>query len=415
MEQSVARMPSIPVPEPDLTPAQIIARAEAMRDMLRAQADESDNRGHYSPAVHEAFQRAGFYRMLQPRLFGGYEFDFATFYRVIIEISRGDPSTGWCLALASGHAFTLASHWSADAQAEIFGAHGEFRAPSRAAAKGQVTRADGGYRVNGTWDFCSGIPYSTHVLNTSRLVQPGEPDAIVAVIVPRKDYEILDDWGDILGLRGSGSNSCQVDNALVPENYVVPCDWFEMNARPTPGTELHKNPMYLGMTGAFYHGETVSATVGAAKAALDEFERMVKSRKTAKPPIVPRYQNQDYQQTFGLALTLVDCAEGLLMRVAEMHMQACRRWWEIDEPFTAEMAMRMRGMLQTAGRFASEATEMLFFSTGPSAAKNSSPMQRYFRDVMTYNTHVQSQQRTTAHELARARWGIRNAALVDAT
>src|SRR5436190_23846580 len=103
-------MGAIPPPEPDLTPQQIIARATALIPELRAQQDEADERGTYSAAMHEKFTAAGFYRITQPKLFGGYAFDLGTFYRVMLEIARGHPGVGWCLALGASHAFEVASH-----------------------------------------------------------------------------------------------------------------------------------------------------------------------------------------------------------------------------------------------------------------------------------------------------------------
>ena len=94
-QQTLEGAPRFPVPEPDLTPAELIARAAALRPLIRAEQDESERRGHYSEALHLAFKRTGLYRALQPRLFGGYEFDVPTFYQAMIEISRGDPGTGW--------------------------------------------------------------------------------------------------------------------------------------------------------------------------------------------------------------------------------------------------------------------------------------------------------------------------------
>ena len=76
----------------------MIARAAAMRPKLRAQQDENDERGTYSEELHKDFIKAGFYRFTQPRMFGGYEFDLTTFYKIMIEIARGHPGVGWCLA-----------------------------------------------------------------------------------------------------------------------------------------------------------------------------------------------------------------------------------------------------------------------------------------------------------------------------
>lgn len=97
----------VPVPEPNLEPEQMIARARALRRMVREEAEAAERRGYYSEALHKEFVKAGFYRCLQPRRFGGYEFSIRTFFKTIVEIASGDPGIGWCLCLASGHALQI--------------------------------------------------------------------------------------------------------------------------------------------------------------------------------------------------------------------------------------------------------------------------------------------------------------------
>ncbi len=53
----------MPVPEPDLTPQELIARAAALKPLLRQQQAENDERGSYSPELHQAFLNAGLYRI----------------------------------------------------------------------------------------------------------------------------------------------------------------------------------------------------------------------------------------------------------------------------------------------------------------------------------------------------------------
>jgi 3-hydroxy-9,10-secoandrosta-1,3,5(10)-triene-9,17-dione monooxygenase len=184
----------VPVPEPDLTPRELIARAAALKPLLRAQQAENDERGAYSPELHEAFAKAGLYRTVQPRMFGGYEFDIPTFYRAMLEIAHGHPSAGWCLTLCASHPFLIASHWSERAQRELFGPDGHFAAPHRVPPMGRLTPVEGGYRLTGKWDFCSGIPYSTHLVCGALLpVADGPPEAFCAA-VPRDKLNILTTW-----------------------------------------------------------------------------------------------------------------------------------------------------------------------------------------------------------------------------
>jgi 3-hydroxy-9,10-secoandrosta-1,3,5(10)-triene-9,17-dione monooxygenase len=115
---SSATRAALAPPEAGLTPSMLVERARAMRALLREQQEACDQRGYYSDEIHQAFVRNGFYRILQPRLFGGYEMDFVTFVKVIMEISQGHPSSGWCFALSASHALLVASHWSEEAQRE---------------------------------------------------------------------------------------------------------------------------------------------------------------------------------------------------------------------------------------------------------------------------------------------------------
>jgi 3-hydroxy-9,10-secoandrosta-1,3,5(10)-triene-9,17-dione monooxygenase len=118
--------------------------------MLREQQADCERAGRILPQTHERFVNAGFYRMMQPKRFGGYEFDVPTFHRVMIEIARGCPSSGWVLALTAGHPIIL-SRFGERAQIEAYGAEGEFRAPA-AGAPVVVRRDSDGYRVKGFWD-----------------------------------------------------------------------------------------------------------------------------------------------------------------------------------------------------------------------------------------------------------------------
>jgi 3-hydroxy-9,10-secoandrosta-1,3,5(10)-triene-9,17-dione monooxygenase len=386
----------LPVPEPDLTPQELIARASALKPLLRRQQAENDERGYYSPELHQAFLNAGLYRIVQPRMFGGYEFDIVTFYRAMLEISHGHPSAGWCLALCASHPFLIASHWPEQAQRELFGADGHFAAPHRVPPSGLLTPVDGGYRLSGLWDFCSGIPYSTHLVCGALLRAANGPPEVFCVAVPRNKLRILDDWGgdQTLGMRASGSHSVEIKDAFVPAHHAVPLQG--MFTRPedmregTPGTRLHGNPMYLGRVSGPYHMSLITPVIGAAKAALDEYEDLIRSKKTTFPPIIPRAEHEDFQRALGQATILADAAENLLIRGGEVYMEMCQRWAADGTLITVEQNLRLWAMMQQAGRMACDAVELLFKNAGTSVTRKGSRMERYFRDVQMYRAHPSS-------------------------
>ncbi len=403
-------IPLLP-PEPGLQPEALVARAHALIPSLRAEQESTEQRGCYSPEMHERFVEAGFSRILQPRRYGGYEFDLPTFFRVMVAISTGCPSTGWCLALASSHALIIASRFPEAAQAEIFGPDGDYRSPHSVAPTGQAVRVEDGWRVSGKWRYCSGIPYATHFMG-SAIAQGGDsPTKIYAVVVPRESITILDDWGGeaVLGMRGSGSNSVVVEDALVPEAFAVPFDWDKTG--PSFGTELHGNPMYVGLRHAFYHATLVVPIVGAAKAALDEYEKLLRTRKTTLPPFgetapVDRWRSPDCQRDYGLAVGLVDTAEELLYAAAGRFMRVTRECHDRGEPYTLQDDARIYAILQHAGDLAARAVEHMFHNGGSSAAKRGERLQRYFRDVAMYRGHLSAQRLDLAGDFGRLYLGV---------
>src|SRR5271157_3992754 len=142
----------IPPPEPDLTVDELLRRADALRPLLRARQAECEEAGELSADTNNRFLAAGFYRILQPRLFGGNEFALPDFIRVMIAVARGCSESAWVLALTSGHT-VLAAQLAESAQREVFGPTGDFRAPGVGMPGGVGVPSDGGLRVKGARDY----------------------------------------------------------------------------------------------------------------------------------------------------------------------------------------------------------------------------------------------------------------------
>ena len=223
---------------------------------------------------------------------------------------------------------------------------------------------------------------------------------------------MLNDWGGeaTLGMRASGSNSVKLEKVFVPEHHVIdakPALWSnEPIGDGTPGTRLHGNPMYLGRFIAPYHMSLVVPVIGAARAALDEYEENILPRPTYHPPIMPRVEHYDYQRPFGYAMTLTDAAETLLLACAEKHMELCRRWGRDGTPIKLEELVRVYGMVQTAGRLASEAVELMFHTASSASAKKGQKLERYFRDVAMYRSHMSAQYLSIASGIGRVHLGL---------
>ena len=161
-------------------------------------------------------------------------------------------------------------------------------------------------------------------------------------------------------------------------------------ARGHPGYQLHRNPLYLGRSTTIYYGGLGAPMVGAAKAALDEYEKIIRARPTLLPPKTMRYESADYQRWFGEAWVLMNSAEALLDASATQYMDAARRW-EQGEPFTVADDSRIRGIAMHAGKIAFDAIDILFRTSGSSATRRGSRLGRCYRDGSVYKTHIGAQ------------------------
>jgi 3-hydroxy-9,10-secoandrosta-1,3,5(10)-triene-9,17-dione monooxygenase len=396
--------------------ATLISKAVALRDAIRAQADEAEVLGHYTPALHETFLNAGFYHLLTPRIYGGFETDLRTFAKVVIEIGRGDPGTAWCYCLGHGHALTTAARWTPKAQDAVFNNDaGYFRASHSLVPAGKAFPIDDGYRIQARSPYQSGVPYSTHATVNVQLVDdkadPDAPPRFLQVLVPASQYKILDDWGGdkIIGMRASGSNTVVVDNQIVPSEFAIELDWLaETAVSESEGTRLHHNPMYLGVAQGFLNLELVSCVVGAARAAIDEYTRLMLTKSVPMPPYSPRRADPKYQRDLGTAVLKTNAAEALVLHAAEVYTQHCAAAVNGIRPFDRKSDIGVFGLLQEAGKMACEAVETLFHSSGSSSVAKGQPMQRYMRDVLMYRTHGGAQFEVVAQGVGAVEIGERN-------
>ncbi|MGV1830876.1 acyl-CoA dehydrogenase [Agrobacterium vitis] len=391
-------------PEPGLTPEQIIQRAIDLRPLLLDGQADAEERGTYSPEMHERFRKAGFYRILQPVMYGGYEFDLTVFSRVIVEIARGCPGSGWCLCLASGHAVNAAALFDKAGQDIIFGNDGEFAAPARGVPGGTATECDDGWIIDGTWDYCSGSPYSTHAIVGVRIAGPAKdgPPELGIAMVPRSGWEMIDNWRDFIGMRASGSNSIRIDKQWIPKALLVRQNFFAVNIDGgTEGYKLHGNSMYSGRMFGFFQAEITSILVGVGFAALDEFERIVGLRAGAPKFGPPMPGVPDFHRPYGVALGMLEMASNALAAGTRSYLDYCERGVKDPSAYTEFDDLRIQAGLQHAAHLSMDAVEILYSAAGTStSAKNGSRLQRYYRDISMARTNPGLQFDKTAMQLA---------------
>jgi len=375
------------------TSEELVEAARALRPRLRELQDEHARLGTYGQEIHEYFVEHRFYDMLRPKRYGGLEVDLETFFRVAIEISRGDPGVGWSFELGASHAYQFASHFSEAAQEEAFGSAYPFISPSRAfPVRSDVRKVDGGYLVSGTWDYNSGCTYATHMMPVAPVTQPDGSTQLWMFILPRKDFTILRDWGfgKTIGLHASSSNSIEIKDAFVPDHNAVVFNFKDIvwGDEGTTGWQLHHNPLYLGRTAAVFIMGLTQSQVGNALACMDEWERLM-DRGTSFAPRGPRKESQFYQHWYGEIVSAAEASQTLLLGACREYMRLNAAWTEGGAEFTIVDDVRIRGQIVRAAQLAQQAIETAYMYGGTSSvALAGARMGKYYQDAAMYRTHI---------------------------
>ena len=406
---STTETQSIPVPEPGLTQDEVVQRARDMIPVLRERQEECERIGRLPDETSRDFVDAGFYRILQPRRFGGYEFDLPTFTRVAIALARGCPASGWTYTLTAGHANMLAALWSEEGQIDIYGAHGEVRMPGRfRPGTATAAPAEGGYRVSGTWDYVSGCDSATHLAFGFMLgddASAGEMATDFIGVVDYADCEIIDNW-DVLGLRGTGSKRVVVEDVFVPERRTI-ASIFRLDAPPAAGRTVHEAPIYReGGIGGLIFSETASVAIGIAWGVLDLYEESLRKRKTTVLPLIPMTEHAQYPRFFGEAFQSIDVAESALLQSDYDYMDWSRRAAAGEIEYGRDLDWRLQLRKQYCAKLAYDAVNLMMRTNGSAGMRGGAMWQRLQRDLTVLMTHNTVQPELAADSFGRLHFGL---------
>ncbi len=357
----------------------LVERARALAPLIREHADEAERDRRLPKAVVDAMAAEGLFRVAAPRAVGGLETDPFTQVRVIEAVSEADGSTGWNLMIGIESTGFIGAALPGDVASEIF-ADPALVVSGALNPLGRAVPVAGGYRVTGQWPFASGCQNSQYFWGQCIVHESDERarDAngrvvLVEIVVPAKDYEVVDTW-HVSGLRGSGSHDVAVRDVFVPERLTT--------ALGTRGL-LAQGPLFRMPVFSRLAYNKVGVATGIARAAIDHFVRLA-SEKT------PRGSRNLLRERATAQLALAE---------AETQLRSARAWvfeilaevWEVvlAGGFVSD---KQRALLQLACTNAASASvravDLVHSAAGSSANFTSNPLERCMRDVRVVPQHI---------------------------
>ena len=134
---------------------ELVARVRALQPMLEGNAPAVEQARRVSEENIEALRKAGVFRIMVPRRFGGLETDIRTKIEVAREVAKGCGSTAWVTSLMNVCSY-FAGLANAETQQEIWGANPDARIAGVFNASSTSKKVEGGYLVSGRWPWSSG-------------------------------------------------------------------------------------------------------------------------------------------------------------------------------------------------------------------------------------------------------------------
>src|SRR6202047_3932463 len=303
-------------------PVDYLEQAREIAPMLAAASDEIEERRELPERVVEALIERGFFRMLLPRSLGGAELDPLTYVQVLEEIGKAEPSTAWSLGQNSGCSMS-APYLDPAVAREIFGPPRGILAwgpESRGAGRGVAV--EGGIRVTGRWGFATGSRHATwlgaHVPifepdGTPRLNPNGRP-FVRTVLFPKSQAEIIDNW-QVIGLRGTGSDSYRVAGLFVPQKYTV--------SRDHPAESREPGLLYRFTSGMIYAMGFSNVSLGIARGALEAFIELARDK-------IPRGARKTLRENNVIQSEVAQCEAKLRSSRASIHATLEDMWEDAE-------------------------------------------------------------------------------------
>jgi 3-hydroxy-9,10-secoandrosta-1,3,5(10)-triene-9,17-dione monooxygenase len=358
-----------------------IRRARALVPVLRQRAERAEAAREMEQETIDDLHRTGLLRFHQPKRWGGMELPFVSLFDVPAEIARGCASTSWNVANLGVHHWMLALY-DQRAQDEVWGKNPDALIASGIAyPQGRGRQVEGGYVISGFWNFSSGVDASHWNMLAVIVRDGGRVVDHRMCLVPRSDYEIVDDW-QVLGMRSTGSKSVRVTEVFVPEHRAL-CMYLARGGSDFPGARANPNPLYRVPLSALGSHCLSGAGVGNAQAALELTIEAIKERSTSYTAMRMR-DLQAVQLRIAAAGAKVDAARVIIRTDC---LDAARIAEEDREP-TIEEKLRFKRNVAYAMGLCTEAVDTLHALAGANGIYDQYPIQRLFRDQHALSAHI---------------------------
>src|ERR1700754_3871512 len=377
-----------------------IEKVMGIDDQLREQAWEAERIGRLPDETVKSLKSVGAIRLLQPKKYNGFEVHPREFAETVMAVASLDPASGWICGVVGVHPYQLA-YADPKVAEEIWGNDVDTWVASPYAPQGVAKPVDGGYIFNGRWQFSSGTDACEWIFLGAMLGdadgKPVMPPQMLHMILPRKDYEIVEDSWNVVGLRGTGSKDIIVRDAFVPDYRTM--DATEVMDGTAQRRAGMTDTLYLMPWSTMFPLGITSAVVGIAEGALAAHLDYQRDRVGSYGAI----KDAPYVM-YGLG----EAAADINAARQELLANVDRIYDIVDgskEVSFEDRAAGRRTQVRAAWR-AVAAVDQIFARSGGNALRMDKPLQRFWRDTHAGLAHAIHVPGTPYHASALSSLGV---------
>jgi len=358
----------------------LLERARALAPLIAREADEIERTRRLTQPVTSALIENGLYRTLLPQGLGGAEAPLDVFMQIQEVVAKADASTAWCLGQCSVCAM-IAAYLERDAAEEIFNTPPGILAWGAIAH--EVQAVPGGYKATARWEFASGSRQASWLGSHVRIVEAdgtprrrpdGSPE-IRTILFPAASATLYDVW-DVIGLKGTGTDSYSVDNLFIPDKFAA--------LRDVPSALRETGPLYKLSTNMVFSMGFAATALGVARATLDAAIELARSKQPQG--LAAMRENNAVQGLIGRTEADLRAARAYLYATAADVWRDLERGEAITEAHRIALRIAATWTIQQASGVVDTAYRM----AGASAIFAANPFERRFRDMHAIAQQLQA-------------------------
>jgi alkylation response protein AidB-like acyl-CoA dehydrogenase len=197
-------------------------------EVIRNYAAEAEQLGRLHPAQLQLIYDRQWFNLLAPAVYGGLQSSLPQLVKTEEALSWADGSLGWVVTLCCGAGWFggfldpgIAKQIYSDPKACFAGS---------GAVTGTATITNGGYIINGSWKYASGVHHATHITVNCNIMNDDEAvlnadgtQLILPFVLDRGDVKLLAGW-KYIGMIATGSDAYEVNGLYVDKSRCFKID-----------------------------------------------------------------------------------------------------------------------------------------------------------------------------------------------